>query len=52
MKRVFDQLAKHSFSSNIRFVTIPAYGEHTHKDDWYNNIMGYHIVLAEYEKCR
>ena len=52
MKRVFDYLAKHSFSDDIRFVTVPAYGEHTHKDDWYNNIMGYHIVLAEYDKCR
>ncbi|MBR0325060.1 MAG: YdcF family protein, partial [Selenomonadales bacterium] len=52
MKRVFDYLAKHSFSDDIRFVTVPAYGEHSHKDDWYNNVMGYHIVLAEYDKCR
>lgn len=52
MKRVFDLLAEHSASSAYRFVTVPAYGSHTHKDDWYNNIMGFGIVLAEYDKCR
>ncbi|NLW89229.1 MAG: DUF218 domain-containing protein [Clostridiaceae bacterium] len=52
MRRVFNRIHAHPEHERYDWVSSPVYSERTSKENWYKNIEGFEIILAEYDRLR